>query len=106
LKDDMPLPREIADEKRLLLECGGLPPLSTANSPPSTPPPRQSPEPSTDVPQSKPAWPHAPTHRLAQSGTYMVTAGTYGKEHFFTDGPLLRMLHQALLQPLFFRRLV
>ena len=28
----------------------------------------------------------------------MVTAGTYGKEHLFPDGPLLRMLHQALLR--------
>jgi len=67
------------------------------NSAPHTPPPGQSPETSAIVPRSKTTWPHAPTHRLAEAGTYMVTAGTYGKEHFFTDGPLLRMLHQALL---------
>jgi putative transposase len=28
-------------------------------------------------------WPHAPSHRLSMNGTYMVTAGTYLKEHFF-----------------------
>jgi putative transposase len=72
-----------------LLECGGLPPLSTKNVAPSTPP---------SGPESKTTWPHAPTHRLAEAGTYLVTAGTYGKARFFTDGPLLRMLHQALLQ--------
>jgi putative transposase len=27
----------------------------------------------------------------------MVTSGTYHKEHLFTDGPRLRMLHDALL---------
>jgi len=55
------------------LECGALAPLST------TP------------------WPHAPTHRLALPGTFIVTAGTYRKEHFFRDGALLKMLHNALL---------
>ncbi|CAG0929245.1 partial REP-associated tyrosine transposase, partial [Planctomycetaceae bacterium] len=42
-------------------------------------------------------WPHAPTHKLAGSGTFMVTAGTYRKQKLFKDGPLLRMLHRALL---------
>lgn len=27
----------------------------------------------------------------------MVTSGTFGKQHFFTDGPRLRLLHRALL---------
>jgi len=29
-------------------------------------------------------WPHAPLHRLTEKGTYMVTAGTYRKDHFFS----------------------
>ena len=28
-------------------------------------------------------WPHAPAHQLCEAGTFMVTAGTYRKEHFF-----------------------
>jgi putative transposase len=28
-------------------------------------------------------WPHAPIHRLADGGAYMVTAGTFHKQHFF-----------------------
>jgi putative transposase len=42
-------------------------------------------------------WPHAPTHRLTETGTYMVTAGTYRKLHLFPDGAPLKMLHDALL---------
>jgi len=42
-------------------------------------------------------WPHAPTHRLTETGTYMVTAGTYRKQHLFPDGAPLKMLHDALL---------
>lgn len=47
-------------------------------------------------PHSTP-WPHAPTHRLTETGTYMVTAGTYRKQRLFRDGPPLQMLHDALL---------
>lgn len=43
------------------------------------------------------SWPHAPTHRLSETGVYMVTAGTYRKQRLFHDGPRLRMLHNALL---------
>ena len=43
------------------------------------------------------AWPHAPTHRLTETGIYMVTAGTYRKQPLFRDAPRLRMLHDALL---------
>ncbi|MFZ4764278.1 MAG: hypothetical protein ACOYMN_04930 [Roseimicrobium sp.] len=48
-------------------------------------------------PTPQPPWPHAPPHRLSAAGAFMVTAGTYGKVHLFTDGPGLRMLHDALL---------
>jgi putative transposase len=27
-------------------------------------------------------WPHAPVHKLNQQGAYMLTSGTYKKEHF------------------------
>jgi putative transposase len=47
--------------------------------------------------RSKLPWPHAPVHRLDEAGVYIVTAGTYQKEHLFSDGPRLRMLHAALL---------
>jgi len=43
-------------------------------------------------------WPHAPTHRLSEAGTYIVTAATYQKEHIFPDGAPLEMLHRALLE--------
>jgi putative transposase len=29
-------------------------------------------------------WPHAPIHKISQNGTYMVTSGTYRKEHFLS----------------------
>ncbi len=32
--------------------------------------------------ENKNNWPHAPIHKISQSGTYMVTSGTYRKEHF------------------------
>lgn len=43
-------------------------------------------------------WPHAPKHRLSESGTYMVTAGTYRKERFFRDRTSLEALHGGLLK--------
>lgn len=42
-------------------------------------------------------WPHAPTHRLTETGVYMVTAGTYQKTPLFHDDRALRMLQTALL---------
>ena len=30
-----------------------------------------------------PDWPHSPPHRFFESGTYMITAGTYKKAHIF-----------------------
>jgi len=42
-------------------------------------------------------WPHAPLHRLGGKGTYLVTAGTLGKSHFFRDAELLDLLERELL---------
>jgi putative transposase len=42
-------------------------------------------------------WPHSPLHRLGEKGTYMVTAGTLGKEHFFRDAEALDLLEEHLL---------
>jgi putative transposase len=43
------------------------------------------------------AWPHAPEHRLGQTGTYFLTAATYQKEHFFRGRERLEVLHRGLL---------
>jgi len=58
-------------------------------------------EPSTS-PGRKPVkrkipWPHAPTHMLAASGTYFVSAGTYLKAHYFRARQRLEVLHRGLL---------
>jgi hypothetical protein len=42
-------------------------------------------------------WPHAPLHRLDEQGTYIVTAGTLHKEHYFRNPARLSMLHDRLL---------
>jgi putative transposase len=42
-------------------------------------------------------WPHAPPHMLQQGGVYMVTAGTYLKNHFFKSEDRLHLLHDSLL---------
>lgn len=42
-------------------------------------------------------WPHAPLHRLSERGTFIVTAGTLGKEHFFRDAGRLDYLEAELL---------
>ena len=42
-------------------------------------------------------WPHAPIHRIAEAGTYFVTSGTYGKQHFFRSPASLSALQQELL---------
>ena len=42
-------------------------------------------------------WPHAPMHRVSPSGTYLVTAGTYLKKHFFDSTKKLDFLHDSLL---------
>jgi putative transposase len=42
-------------------------------------------------------WPHAPLHRLSGQGTYIVTAGTYQKEHHFGAAARLDYLEATLL---------
>ena len=49
------------------------------------------------MPEPTTPWPHAPTHQLSDRATYFVTASTYGKEHHFTGGKRLRVLHRGLL---------
>ena len=44
------------------------------------------------------SWPHAPSHRLAEGGTYMVTAGTYRKAHYFRTPERLAVLQRGLLK--------
>jgi putative transposase len=43
-------------------------------------------------------WPHAPTHRLSEHGTFLVTAGTLYKEHHFRTSPRLDLLETKLLE--------
>lgn len=45
----------------------------------------------------KMCWPHAPSHRLSESGTYFVTAGTYLKHHHFQGANRLCVLCRGLL---------
>jgi putative transposase len=42
-------------------------------------------------------WPHAPLHRLSDQGTYIVTAGTYQKDHLFRAPERLDHLEATLL---------
>ena len=42
-------------------------------------------------------WPHAPLHRISEAGTYMVTAGTLHKEHYFRGAERLDLLESNLL---------
>ncbi len=42
-------------------------------------------------------WPHAPPHYRGVSGAYMVTAGTYQKEHYFASRKRLRFLCNLML---------
>ncbi len=50
------------------------------------------------MPQPPTPWPHAPTHHLAESGTFFVTAGTYLKEHHFRSQERLTVLERGLLK--------
>ncbi len=43
-------------------------------------------------------WPRAPMHRLSDHGTYIVTAGTLHKEHWFRGPERLDLLESALLR--------
>jgi putative transposase len=48
--------------------------------------------------KGKTPWPHAPTHQLGARGTYIVTAGTYLKQHHFRSGARVSVLHRGLLR--------
>jgi putative transposase len=50
------------------------------------------------MPDDNVPWPHAPTHQLASSGTYFVTASTYLKLHHFRGAERLQVLHRGLLK--------
>ena len=43
-------------------------------------------------------WPHAPTHHLGESGTFIVTAGTYRKVYVFAGSDRLYALQSGLLK--------
>ena len=43
-------------------------------------------------------WPHAPVHRLEESGAYIVTAGTYLKLPVFSGPERLTLLQDTLLR--------
>ncbi len=45
-----------------------------------------------------PDWSHAPLHRLGEPGTYMVTAATLYKEHYFRGRERLELLLDTLLK--------
>ena len=42
------------------------------------------------------SWPHAPPHRLTEAGAYMVTAGTYRKEHWLSSAARLDFFSDLL----------
>jgi putative transposase len=41
-------------------------------------------------------WPHAPMHYTDGHGIYMITAGTYHKQHYFNTGEKLSILLKAI----------
>src|SRR5688572_20100790 len=43
-------------------------------------------------------WPHAPLHRISEQGTYLLTAATYQKAHFFRGAQRLGLLEETLLR--------
>jgi len=49
------------------------------------------------MPEPKTPWPHAPTHQLAERGTYFITASTYNHTHHFRGATRLGVLHRGLL---------
>jgi|HubBroStandDraft_3_1064219.scaffolds.fasta_scaffold13247_2 putative transposase len=43
-------------------------------------------------------WPHAPTHRLGESGAYILTSGTFQKEDLFDSPRRLTFLTNTILE--------
>jgi putative transposase len=78
------------------LECGDSSPLSVKNMLKSGDQSPQSIISGDQSPHSK-DWPHAPVHRLGEHGTYIVTAGTLYKQHWFKGTEKLELLESALL---------
>lgn len=62
-------------------------------------PPANTPSPAVGANSSmaKVWWPHAPAHRLSPSGTFLVTAATYLKQHHFRGAERLELLRDQLL---------
>lgn len=58
--------------------------------------PRCTVEPNPSQPSPPPDWPHAPVHRISAEGTYIVTAGTIQKQHFFRGAERLDSLENTL----------
>jgi len=50
---------------------------------------------STELPPKD--WPHAPVHRLSENAVYIVTAGTFHRQHFFNTDAKLDLLERMLL---------
>jgi putative transposase len=50
-----------------------------------------------EMPEPKTPWPHAPTHQLAATGAFFVTASAYRKTHHFRGAERLQVLHRGLL---------
>jgi putative transposase len=44
------------------------------------------------------SWPHAPEHRLIERGTYIVTCGTYRKQHVLNNPEKLTLVHNLLFE--------
>jgi putative transposase len=97
-------PDRLPDLKQWLraLECGGLPPLSTTagNRVGSRPAVMKNATRQHRVPEPSHSkdWPHAPIHRLSEYGTYIVTAGTFHKEHYFRGPERLNCLEANLVR--------
>jgi putative transposase len=58
---------------------------------------KKRPNPPAPQERDKTDWPHAPKHQLAESGTFMVTTGTYQKAHLFNTAERLDLFEQHLL---------
>ena len=43
-------------------------------------------------------WPHAPVHRLSEHGTFIVTASTLNRQHYFRSEESLTILENKLLE--------
>ena len=72
-----------------------MPPAYPTQTLPESGPPRRPVKSGAEAPHSK-DWPHSPVHRLAENGTYMVTAGTHQKAPFLHTPDRLTLVRDAL----------